>query len=93
MSENFRTVECLYTPSHFFTIYDYTKIAYLAGSYLCVREVFSNDIRPNFIKIDDQADTKQSNRLIGLISFPNLLVLGMKSLTRDVLLRLYSLHH
>jgi hypothetical protein len=54
MSDNFRTVECLYTPSHLFTIYDYTKIAYIAGSYLCIREVVTNDILPTFIKIDHE---------------------------------------
>lgn len=93
MSDNFRTVECLYRPTHFFTIYDYTKIAYLAGNYLCIREVATSDIPPNFIKISDQFDQKQNNRSIGLISFPNLLVLAIKSLTRDVILRFYSLHH
>ena len=91
MSESFKTVECLYTPTPLFTIYDYTKIAYIAGNYVCVREVVTNDIRPNFIKIDDQVDQKQSDRFIGLISFPNLLVLDIKSFTRDVLLRFYSL--
>jgi len=37
MSDNFRIVEAMSLPSHLFTIYDYTKIAYLTDHYLCIR--------------------------------------------------------
>ena len=37
MTEGFRMVECLYTPSELFCIFDYTKVAYLAGHYICLR--------------------------------------------------------
>jgi len=42
MSDNFRVVECLSTPSELFCIYDYTKIAYLVENYICIREVVTN---------------------------------------------------
>lgn len=93
MSDNFRVVECLYTPSDNFCIYDYTKIAYLTGNFICVREIVSSDVRPNFIKLDDHfVEEKESGRYIGLVSFPNLLVLGVKSQTRDVVLNFFSVH-
>lgn len=51
MSDNFRISECLHTPSSIFTIHDYTKLAYLVGGYVCVREVVSSESRPLFITL------------------------------------------
>ncbi len=91
MSDNFRVVECLYTPSELFCIYDYTKIAYLAGNYLCVREVVSHDVSPSFIKLGIQnLELGVESRYFKLIAFPNLLVLAEKTNTRDVYLHFFS---
>ncbi len=37
MSDNIRIVECFYSPSDIYAIYDYTKIVYIADSHLCIR--------------------------------------------------------
>jgi ATP adenylyltransferase/5',5'''-P-1,P-4-tetraphosphate phosphorylase II len=37
-------------------------------------------------------EEKENGRYIGLVSFPNLLVLGVKSQTRDVILNFFSVH-
>lgn len=76
MSDNFRVVECLYTPSELYCIYDYTKIAYLVGNYICIREVVSPEVSPNFIKLDSGLDQKNQQKYIALLSYPNLLILA-----------------
>jgi hypothetical protein len=79
-------VECLHTPSPLFAIYDYTKIAYLAGHYLCIREVVNPDTRPTFIPLEGSA----ANRYFGLAAFPNTLVLAEQSNSKDILLHYYQ---
>lgn len=87
MSDNFRVVECLHTPSSLFTIYDYTKIAYLAGSYLCLREVVNNDTKPSFIPLEH---TNSTNRYFGIIAVPNCLVLAEHTTSKDIVLHFYQ---
>ncbi len=80
-------VECLHTPSPLFAIYDYTKLAYLAGHYLCLREVVNHDARPSFIPLENPAS---ANRYFGIAAFPNCLVLAEQSQSKDVLLHFYQ---
>lgn len=87
MSDNFRVVECLHTPSSLFAIYDYTKLAYLAGHYLCIREVVNTDARPSFIPLENPAS---ASRYFGIAAFPNCLVLAEHSHSKDVLLHFYQ---
>lgn len=87
MSENFRVVECLHTPSSLFAIYDYTKLAYLAGHYLCLREVVNAEARPTFIPLENTATT---SRYFGLAALPNTLVLAELSPSKDILLHYYQ---
>ena len=91
MSDNFRVVEYLSTPSDLFCIYDYTKLAYVTSHYICIRELINQDIPPTFIKLNS-THTKKHSRVIGLLAFPNLLVLAERTLTRDVFLHFYSQH-
>lgn len=92
MSDNFRVVECLYTPSELYCIYDYTKIAYLVGNYICIREVISQEVNPTFIKLDSSLDHKSNQKYIALLSYPNLLILAEKSPSRDIYLNFYSVN-
>jgi hypothetical protein len=68
-------------------IYDYTKIAYLAGNYLCLREVVNNDTKPTFISLENPAT---ANRYFGLIAVPNCLVLAEQSQSKDIILHFYQ---
>ncbi len=54
MSDNIRLVECIYTPSSIYAIYDYTKIVYVTDSYLCIREIVTPEMQPQFIRINSQ---------------------------------------
>lgn len=93
MSDNFRVVECLYTPSELFCIYDYTKIAYVVGNYICIRELVSHDVNPTFIKLSTTPiDQKNQQKYVALISYPNLLILAEKAPSRDVYLNFYSVN-
>ena len=87
MSDNFRVVECLHTPSSLFAIYDYTKIAYLTGNYLCIREVVNNDTKPSFIALDNPTSI---NRYFGIVAVPNCLVLAEHSNSKDIILHFYQ---
>jgi hypothetical protein len=86
MSDNFRVSECLHTPSSIFTIHDYTKLAYLAGGYVCVREVVSSDSRPLFLPLESAS----SARPFAILSFPNCVVLGELSSSREIFLHFYQ---
>jgi hypothetical protein len=86
MSDNFRVSECLHTPSSIFTIHDYTKLAYLAGGYVCVREVVSSESRPLFLPLE----SAHSSRPFAILSFPNCVVLAEQSASRDIVLHFYQ---
>lgn len=91
MSDNFRVAECLATPSEQFCIYDYTKIAYLVGNYLCIREVVTPDSKPTFIELENYSFAHtHSQKYIGIISYPNCLVLAERAHNRDIILHFYN---
>lgn len=85
MSDNFRVVECLHSPSTIFAIYDYTKIAYLVGNYICIREVVGEE-RPTFIMLDQHSQ----DHVFGLTAYANCLVLAEKTHSKDVILHFYQ---
>lgn len=73
MSDSFKIVECFHTPSPIYAIYDYTKIAYIVGNYICLREVAARETRPIFIQLENN---HHNNTYIGLLAYPNCLVLA-----------------
>lgn len=54
MADWLRLVECKQTPTEIFTIFDYTKIAYLIDSGFCLREIVNDDEKPVFIPIEHE---------------------------------------
>ena len=93
MKDNFRIVEYLSTPSQLFSIYDYTKLAYLTDNYICIRELVTPDISPAFIKISNQHPEQPiTKRYIGIVGYSNLIILGEKAITRDIYLHFHQIN-